>query len=248
MKRINHWLRAAFGFSRQEANGIIVLIPLMIIIIFSPSIYSYLIRKINPPVIQTPEITKHYLELKKKEEKSTQNKPSYQYKQFYPYDNKSSIEKQQDQKKDSRISKKVKKIFFDINKADSVQFKAVRGIGKVLSSRIIKYRNLLGGYVSKQQLKEVYGLQDSVILALDSLTFLEPQFQPQYLNINTLSTAELRRHPYIGFKEAEAIVNYRFQHGNYEAIEDLSQVKLLDSAAISRLKPYLSFSNGEEQD
>lgn len=58
----------------------------------------------------------------------------------------------------------VKQISIDINKADSIQFTQLYGIGKVFSSRIVRYRSWLGGFHSKEQLEEVYGI-DSNLLA-----------------------------------------------------------------------------------
>lgn len=49
----------------------------------------------------------------------------------------------------------------DINTATVEQWKALPGIGGVLSNRIVKFRNKLGGFTSIEQLKQTYGLPDS---------------------------------------------------------------------------------------
>ena len=140
---------------------------------------------------------------------------------------------------------KAKKVWhiekIDINKADTSQLKLLRGIGQVLSSRIIKYRNLLGGFVGKDQFREIYGLKDSVLAQMDTLTFVEETFVPNRLNVNELSDYQLSRHPYISKKLAQAIGAYRFQHGNFERIKDLNDIQLLDSLTLARIAPYISF-------
>jgi hypothetical protein len=51
----------------------------------------------------------------------------------------------------------------NLNMCDSSDLERLPGIGRVLSSRIIRYGNLLGGYADIRQLHEVYGLQPAVI-------------------------------------------------------------------------------------
>lgn len=48
----------------------------------------------------------------------------------------------------------------ELNSADTTELKRLRGIGSVLSVRIVKYRNKLGGFSSVEDLKNVYGLSD----------------------------------------------------------------------------------------
>ena len=50
----------------------------------------------------------------------------------------------------------------DINTADSLQFLSLPMIGPAMTKRILKFRNSLGGFCKIEQLREVYGMQDSV--------------------------------------------------------------------------------------
>ena len=52
---------------------------------------------------------------------------------------------------------------FEINAADTLNFRTLKGIGEVLSSRIVKYRKLLGGFYSTHQLTEVYGVEPETV-------------------------------------------------------------------------------------
>jgi competence protein ComEA len=58
---------------------------------------------------------------------------------------------------DQYVDKKTDEIV-EINRADSAKLTQVKGIGAGFASRIIKYRTQLGGFVKKEQLMEIYGI------------------------------------------------------------------------------------------
>jgi competence ComEA-like helix-hairpin-helix protein len=131
------------------------------------------------------------------------------------------------------------RIVIDLNEADSSKLETVRGIGPAFASRIIKYRNRLGGFHSKDQLREVYGL--------DSIKYEQIKDQLRVsgtirkININTSTFNELKTHPYLNYKQINAIIQYRKQHGNYTDIDDLHQVSILNPEFLRKIAPYLSF-------
>lgn len=130
---------------------------------------------------------------------------------------------------------------FDLNKCDSLQLLSVKGIGPVLSSRILKFREALGGFVAADQLREVWGLTPEVADAVLERAFV-PEGEPQrMLPINTADVAGLARHPYVDRRQAEAIVAYRLQNGDFQKPEDLLHIHTLDENFIIKLKPYLQF-------
>jgi len=129
---------------------------------------------------------------------------------------------------------------FDLNTADTSQLIKIYGIGPKLSQRIVVYRNKLGGFVSYEQLKEVYGLDSVVIHELFKKSLIEEDFKPKLINVNTASEKELGDHPYIKYKLAKAITAYRFQHGLYGTVNDLKKIALMDDAKFQKIKPYLS--------
>lgn len=63
----------------------------------------------------------------------------------------------------------------DLNLANAEDLLPVRGIGPVLSQRIINYRDALGGYKKKSQLYKVYGLDSVVVLRLFDYFYLTNQ-------------------------------------------------------------------------
>ncbi len=136
------------------------------------------------------------------------------------------------------IAKKAEII--DINLADTTQLIELKGIGSKLSARIIKYRNRMGGFISQDQLTEVYGLDSLVIKELKAHTFIAENFIPKQININRATEKELSAMPYIKFSLAKAIVAYRFQHGNYSSLDELKKIALLEVVTFEKIKPYLT--------
>ncbi len=130
-------------------------------------------------------------------------------------------------------------ILFDVNTADTAQLKTIYGIGEKLSLRIVKYRESLGGFIGKEQLQEVFGLDSAVVSRLMKKSFIAENFQPDQLNLNQATEEELDRHPYLTKKEAKAIITYRFQHGAFSSVEDLQKIQLLPASTITKIKPYV---------
>jgi competence protein ComEA len=129
---------------------------------------------------------------------------------------------------------------FNLNHADTALLKTIYGIGSRLSARIVNYRNSLGGFLLRDQLYEVYGLDSTVIGRLMEASFIEDDFYPRTLNINTASEDELAIHPYISRRMARAMVTYRFQHGKYQSVEDLRKILQFDENQLNKLRPYLA--------
>lgn len=130
---------------------------------------------------------------------------------------------------------------FDINMADTAQLKKIYGIGEKRALRIVSYRDKLGGFVSMDQLAEVYTLDSVVIGKLSQAAFVGDKFIPQKIHINTASDWELAAHPYLVKSVAKAIVAYRFQHGKINSVEDLRKIQAFDAKTIQKITPYLDF-------
>lgn len=131
-------------------------------------------------------------------------------------------------------------VAFDINTADTAQLATLRGIGSKLSARIVKFRDALGGFHSTEQYSEIFGLDS---LALSELRkYGRIQTVPKKININTVTTEELNRHPYFRNRKLnEVIVRYREQHGPYPSPESMNAVRILDEATLRKWEPYLAF-------
>jgi len=298
MNRIRSWVRAFFGFSRNETNAFLLLLPLMFLIVFIvPAYKTYFTHQQKDYTREKKTLDSliaSWQEQKKKDSlitdpihlvvfnPNTATKDdlvslgftSYLANRLENYRNKggkfliksdllklygmdtalystlySWIElpdekpvKKSEERPVTRTTSKLTKEKFDLNQADSLQFISVYGIGNKLSARIIKYRNLLGGFISSDQLNEIYGLDTLVISELKKLTFIRVGFKPKTLEINTLTEKELAAHPYIKYNVAKAITAYRFQHGYFKSIEDISKIAIIDQPTFEKIKPYLSIN------
>ena len=126
----------------------------------------------------------------------------------------------------------------DINKADSTQWESLPGIGGKLASRIMLFREKLGGFYKIEQVGETFGLADSVFQNLKKYLAIEER-GIRKININTATLEELKAHPYIRYAIAKAIVAYRNEHGLFLTVEEIMKVKLVTEEIFNRVKPYL---------
>jgi competence protein ComEA len=132
----------------------------------------------------------------------------------------------------------IKKI--NLNAADSAQLVELKGIGPILGKRILRYRNSLGGFHSVNQLAEVFGVSDTLLLQLKTKIEIDTSAVKR-ININTASLDEIKQHPYFKFIIAQSIVNYRKQHGPFRNEEQLKQIGSISDALLQKIKPYISY-------
>lgn len=123
-----------------------------------------------------------------------------------------------------------------LNTADTTELKRVPGIGSGYAKAITHYGERLGGYVSIDQLDEIEYFPEEA-----KQYFIINNPSPRRLNVNTLTLAQLKRHPYINYYQAKAITDYRRIHGNIKTLQQLSTSPDFPEAAIKRLLPYVEF-------
>lgn len=123
-----------------------------------------------------------------------------------------------------------------LNTADTTLLKKVPGIGSGYARAIVGYRERLGGFSDVSQVLDIDGLPHS------ALAYLTLGGGPtRKLNINKLTLNQLRRHPYINFYQAKAIIDYRRLTGPIRHLNDLSLSKAFSPADIERLQPYVEY-------
>ncbi|TKC61320.1 hypothetical protein FBD94_12320 [Pedobacter hiemivivus] len=135
---------------------------------------------------------------------------------------------------------KLAPVVVEVNGADTTALDQIRGIGMTFANRIINYRERIGGFYKKEQLMEVFGLdsvkyeeiKDQVVVDVTKL---------KRINVNTAEFVDFKNHPYIRYKQVNALIQYRKQHGNYSNIADLNKVAILNQETINRLAAYLEF-------
>ena len=125
----------------------------------------------------------------------------------------------------------------DLNEADSARLENLPGIGPVLASRIIKFREKLGGFYSVSQLQEVYGLRPEHFVSASPHLFVG-EGNIKKFNINFSTIAELGRHPYIGYRKARNIIMLRDRRGK---IRSAGELTIMGEDSLKKLMPYLVF-------
>ncbi len=129
----------------------------------------------------------------------------------------------------------------EINSADTTAFIALPGIGSRLAQRIIAFRDKLGGFYSIDQIRETYGLPDSTFIKIKPKLNLT-NVSVKKININTATPDEMKSHPYIRYNIANAIVQYRKQHGNFSSVEDIKKIMIITDEIFNKASPYLTIN------
>lgn len=128
----------------------------------------------------------------------------------------------------------------DINLADAETWQHLPGIGEKRAQQIVKYRAALGGFLSIEQVGEMYGLPDSVFRNIRPALALQPG-NIRRINLNIAGEEDLDKHPYISPKQAKLIVAYRTQHGAYPTVDDLGKIAAFsDKKWLDKIRPYLT--------
>lgn len=136
------------------------------------------------------------------------------------------------------IYRKSNRLVVELNGADSLDLVQLYNVGPAFARRILKYRSLLGGFVEKGQLWEVYGM-DSVRYN-DIAPYVKVDCSKiKAIDINSASVDELKRHPYLDYYQAKAIVRLREESGLYKDISDLRKIAHIDNETYNKILPYL---------
>lgn len=126
----------------------------------------------------------------------------------------------------------------DVNAADTSAFIALPGIGSKLAQRIVTFRDKLGGFYKVEQIGETYGLPDSTFQKIKARLTISNSAIKKF-NINTATTDEMKTHPYIKYTLANAIVQYRSQHGNFFSVNDIKKIMMVTDEMFNKASPYL---------
>lgn len=131
-----------------------------------------------------------------------------------------------------------KPTLLNINEADTAALIDLPGIGSRLSARIVAFREKLGGFYSIEQVGETYGLPDSTFQRIKSRLQTD-EADIRKIDLNAAGKDELKTHPYIRWNLANAIVEYRNQHGPFKTLDELRNIALVDETTFTRIAPYL---------
>ncbi|MBX7095426.1 MAG: helix-hairpin-helix domain-containing protein [Flavobacteriales bacterium] len=139
---------------------------------------------------------------------------------------------------DKKSESPIPTALIDLNSTDTTTLIALPCIGSKLASRIIQYRDRLGGFHSVSQLQEIYGLSPDCFKVLESRTTIIRPWNR--ISLNTCSVEDLKKIPYIKYQVALAIISYREKHGPYSTVEDIRKTDLVNDELYLKIAPYFS--------
>ena len=126
----------------------------------------------------------------------------------------------------------------DVNLSDSAAWSKLPGIGEKLASRIIHFREKLGGFYQTDQVAETFGLPDTTFQKIKPYLRIHAVSLRQ-IDINTATKEKLMSHPYIRWPLARGILEYRSQHGSFHSVTEILQLAQMEPTQFEKLKPYL---------
>ena len=131
-------------------------------------------------------------------------------------------------------------IIVDLNSADTTILMQVKGIGRGYAKAIVRFRQQTGGFVTVEQLKEIWGMKPENYERIKSFCRVNMDLV-QKIRVNTASYDRLKCHPYFNFYQAKALYELRRKKVKLKDINELKELPEFTSESIQRLKPYLSF-------
>ena len=122
---------------------------------------------------------------------------------------------------------------------DSARLVALPGIGPFYAKMVMKYEKALGGFHAKEQLLEVYKMNEEVYEILcKHLNFNQPNIRK--ISINQATKEELAKHPYIDNWQANSIIKMRKQLGGFQSLKELLDSHLINTETFEKILPYVS--------
>lgn len=140
---------------------------------------------------------------------------------------------------DSMEQSRKKARIIEINSADSLALDELPGIGPSFAKRIIKYRQMLGGYAYPAQLKEVFGMDSTRLAGFIKLIRIDSS-GIRKLDLNKATFKELLAHPYLEYEQVKAIVRFRDKKGTIGSPGELWAAGVLPDSLWYGLSHYLA--------
>jgi DNA uptake protein ComE-like DNA-binding protein len=139
------------------------------------------------------------------------------------------------------FAKKEKILIVDINQASQEDLVKIYGIGEAISIRILQFKENIGGFVSMEQMNDIYGLSPEVIENLNSHFKVLAVPNVKKIDINDASIKELSLFPYFKYPISKNIVTFRSMNGDIKNTEDLTKIKGLSIEKAKIIALYLNF-------
>lgn len=210
-------------FSREERRGVIIL-ACILLVLGGVSIYMSCgnthTHSFHDFDTRIQQIENMYMKTQQAKASLTKTRPYSSHKSDTKHNTKNTIQK------------------IEINTADTTLLKTLKVIGTVLSKRIIKYRELLGGFIGTWQLTEVYGLSDTCYMRIKDYVFADTSLIHK-IDLNRATVATLSKHPYISYQEAKAICSYRQHVHKIQNPLEIVSNHIISAETFARIRPYI---------
>lgn len=139
------------------------------------------------------------------------------------------------------FAKKEKIAIIDINQATQEDLIKIYGIGEAISIRILKFKESLGGFVSMEQMNDIWGLSPEVIENLNTHFKVSAFPKLKKIDINNASIKELSEFPYFKYPISKNIVTFRSMNGDFKNSDDLTKIKGMSIEKANIIVLYLNF-------
>lgn len=220
-------------YSRSELRGITILGLIILAVILINSLLP--LKTWYPPVdfrdigVEAGRFEEAWLAAQAAEKSRG---PNYRY-----YHNSSSRINRPDSSV-AQMQAKKNTVIIDLNLADTFDLQQLRGIGPAFARRIVGYRERLHGFVRKEQLLEVFGMDSARYRSIEEhLTVSFDSIKP--FDINNVTFKELLRHPYFPFQLTKSIMLYRQKKKSIRSLDELRSIGGVDDSVFRSISVYL---------
>jgi competence protein ComEA len=129
-------------------------------------------------------------------------------------------------------------LIIELNTADSISLLTLDGIGPTYASRIIRYRDRLGGFNRPEQLMEIKGMDSTRFEQFKGQVTINTQLVRK-IDLNRVTFKELLKHPYFEYYLVKAIFDYKEEIKNYNSVEQLKKITVMYEELYLKIAPYL---------
>jgi len=164
-----------------------------------------------------------------------------EYEIIEPYINIPSLYKSKTGKVITKKQKALNLSMIEINSATSPNLETSLGLSQYLAKRIVSYKNVLGGYLNKNQLKEVYGLNDSIYNAIKKYIEVDTNLIIK-IDMNSVKFKQLLKHPYFDYNTTKSFFNARNKIGTFSSINQFKLIDGISDSTIQKVSSYMYFS------
>ena len=133
----------------------------------------------------------------------------------------------------------------ELNSADTTALISVNGIGSKSAAEIVKYRDLLGGYHSVEQISELKCVTEQNYEKILQQIYCD-SCNISKIDVNFARSQRLAAHPYISDRALRKLLKTRQLKGGWFTIEEMINDDIFTRDEAERLRPYLRFTRARE--